>query len=838
MRLVQQIFTCLYEQRVLKQVQNKTTNNEQRNLNQSKSLIMFRNYLKIAWRNLVKNKGYTIINVGGLALGMAVTLIIGLWMQDELTHNGYFQNKAKIAQVFQSQTFNGETGTGPAIPRPLEMAFREGYADNFKHLVMSSWNTSRYLKYKDISISKTGNFMQQEAPEMLDLNILKGEKDGLRELNSVMLSETVAKALFGDEEPIGKTIEVNNQYDVTVSAVYEDIPFNNSFNDAEFLMSWDKLITRQEWMKNAVDQWGNNSFQMFVQIADNTTMDQVTDKIRNVKKTLNEDNAEFNPQLFLFPMKDWYLRSNFENGIQQGGRIKYVWLFGIIGGFVLLLACINFMNLSTARSEKRGKEVGIRKSIGSQRGQLIYQFLSESFLVVVFAFIIAIVMVLLSLNGFNELAKKEIDFPWGNLAFWLSSIAFIVFTALLAGSYPALYLSSFKPVDVLKGTFRTGKYASLPRKILVVVQFTVSVAFIIGTVIVMQQINYAKNRPVGYDKEGLVQIPTFSEDFVGKYDVMRTEFMNSGAVIEMSASSSPTTQIWSNRSGFIWEGKPEGFQEDLAWTEVTPEYVKSLNMKIVQGRDFSREFASDSNAVLINETALKYMGLKDPIGKFLKDDDEEDPNEPLQIIGVVQDMITQSPYESVKQGVYVFDKHGNSSFYNLRLNPNQSASQNIAIVERIFKEHFPKLPFEYDFVDDEYGAKFASEERVGSLSGIFTALAILISCLGLFGLTSFVAEQRTKEIGVRKVLGASVFNVWKMLSKDFLKLVIISCFIAMPISYYVMNGWVQEYPYHINLKWWVFALAMLGALLVTIFTVSFQAIKAARANPIKSLRME
>ena len=799
---------------------------------------MFKNYLKIAWRNLWKNKGYSAINVGGLALGMAVTLIIGLWIQDELSHNSYFKNKDSIAQVFQSQTFNQETGTGPAIPRPLEKVLRDGYADNFKHLVMSSWNISRYLRYKEKSLSKTGNFMQREAPEMLDLKIIKGEKDGLRELNSVMLSESVSHALFGNEDPIGKTLKVNNQYDVMVSAVYEDIPFNNSFNDVEFLMPWDKMIATQEWMKNAEDQWGNNSFQMFVQIADNSTMEKVTEAILNVKKNANEDTAEFNPQIFLFPMKDWYLRGNFENGEQVGGRIKYVWLFGIIGAFVLLLACINFMNLSTARSEKRAKEVGIRKSIGSQRNQLINQFLSESFLVVLFAFIIAVIIVLLSMNGFNDLSKKEISFPWNSTNFWVVSLVFITITALVAGSYPALYLSSFRPVDVLKGTFTSGKYAGLPRKILVVLQFTVSVAFIIGTVIVMQQINFAKNRPVGYDKAGLVQIPTFSQDFEGKYDLMRSEFLNSGAVIEMSASSSPTTQIWSNRSGFDWEGKPEGFQEDLAWTEVTPEYVKSLGMKIVDGRDFSREFATDSNAVLINRTAVKYMGIKDPVGKFLKDDDEEDPGPPLKIIGVVEDMITQSPYEPVKQGVYVFDKHGNSSFYNLRLNPNQSASQNMAIIENVFKEHFPSLPFQYDFVDDEYGEKFAAEERIGTLSGIFTALAILISCLGLFGLTSFVAEQRTKEIGVRKVLGATVFNVWNMLSKDFLKLVIISCFIAIPISYYVMNGWLQDYPYHVILEWWIFAFAVIGSLAITILTVSFQAIKAANANPVKSLRTE
>ncbi len=799
---------------------------------------MFKNYLKIAWRNLRKNKGYSIINIGGLALGMAVALIIGLWMYDELTRDSYFHSKDKIAQVYQSQTFNGRTGTGPAIPLPLEPALRDGYADNFKHLMMASWTQDSYIKYKENSISRPGNYMQPVAPELLNLEILKGEKDGLREINSIMISKSTADALFGKEDPIGKILKISNEYDLNVTAVYQDIPFNNTFNDTDYIIPWDNYVANREWVKSSLDTWGNNSFQMFVQLTENADMETVSEIIRNVKKDLNEDTVEFNPQLFLLPMEDWYLRNNFEEGKQVGGRIKYVWLFGIIGVFVLLLACINFMNLSTARSEKRAKEVGVRKSIGSRKGQLINQFLSESFLVVLFAYVVAVGIVLLSLDGFNELASKQIAFPWGIGAFWLISIVFILFTALLAGSYPALYLSSFKPVDVLKGTFKAGKYAGLPRKILVVLQFTVSVAFIIGTVIVMQQINHAKNRPIGYDRSGLVQIPTWSADFQGKTDVMREQFIKSGAVIAMATSSSPTTQVWSNRSGFTWEGKPDGFQEDFAWTEVSAEYASTLDLKIVQGRDFSRDMASDSLGILINETAVKYMGIENPVGTIIRDSNEENPGPPMKILGVVEDIIAQSPYEPVKQAWYVYDRDNNFSYYNLRLNPAQSAKQNLAIVERVFKENFPAIPFQYDFVDDKYAEKFAAEQRIGTLSGIFTALAILISCLGLFGLTSFVAEQRTKEIGVRKVLGATVFNVWNMLSKDFLKLVTISCFIAIPIAYYVMNGWLQEYPYRVILKWWIFALAVFGAMGVTVLTVSFQAIKAAKANPVKSLRTE
>ena len=799
---------------------------------------MFKNYLKIAWRNLLKNKGYSAINIGGLALGMAVTLIIGLWMNDELTYNRYFKNKDKNAQVFQSQTFNGNTGTGPAIPLPLEPALREEFGDNFEHLMMCSWTQSSYVKYGEKSLSRTGNYMQPNAPDLLDLKVSKGNRNGLGEINSIMISESLAEAFFGAEDPIGKVLKISNQYDLMVTAVYEDIPYNNSFNDTDFIIPWEHYVANQEWIRNSLDNWQNNSFQLFVQIADNTTFESVTNAIIDIKKNSDEEVVQYNPRIFLLPMEDWYLRSNFEGGVQTGGRIRYVWLFGVIGTFVLILACINFMNLSTARSEKRAKEVGIRKSIGSQKGQLIYQFLSESFLVVLFAYIIAIGIVLISLNGFNELARKEITFPWNSGVFWLISFAFILFTALLAGSYPALYLSSFRPVDVLKGTFKSGKYAGLPRKILVVLQFTVSVAFIIGTFIVMQQINHAKNRPIGYDREGLIQVPTFAQDFEDKTELMRNEFISSGAVVQMATSSSPTTRIWSNRSGFTWEGKPDGFQEDLAWTEVSVDYAKTLNLKIVEGRDFSRDFASDSLGVLINETAKRYLGMENPVGKFLRDTDTEDPSPPMKIIGVVEDMIAQSPYEPVKQGVYVYDRYNNFSYYNLRLNPKQSASQNIAVIERVFKKHFPDIPFEYDFVDEEYGQKFAAEERVGSLSGIFTALAILISCLGLFGLTSFVAEQRTKEIGVRKVLGATVFNVWNMLSKDFLKLVVISCFIAVPIAYYVMNGWLQEYPYRVILKWWIFAIAMVGAMGITVLTVSFQAIRAAKQNPVKSLRTE
>ncbi|WCO02309.1 ABC transporter permease [Psychroserpens ponticola] len=801
---------------------------------------MLKNYFKIAFRNLLKNKVYSFINISGLAVGMAATMMIGLWIADELSYDDHFKNKATIAQIFQNQSSNGEVETGSAIPRPLEFALREKHNDNFKHIIMSSWEQPRYLKFGETNIYTLGNAMQEGAPELLDLQIIEGVRDGLKEKNSIMLSETSAKKIFGSHTAIGKIVKVNNEDDLMVTAVYNDIPENNSFSEMDYLIPWKYYVTTQDWFESAKTSWGNNSFQMFVQINDNTTMKNVTSKIIDVKKNESPVHVEFNPQLFLFPMEDWYLRSDFENGIQSGGRIENVWLFGIIGIFILLLACINFVNLSTARSEKRATEVGIRKSIGSQRGQLIFQFLSESFLIVVLSFVFALGIVLLFLNGFNNLASKAIVFPWLNIQFWLASLIFIIVTAFLAGSYPALYLSSFNPVAVLKGTFKSGRYASLPRKVLVVVQFTVSIALIIGTLVVMNQIQFSKDRPVGYNKEGLIQIPVMSNEFVGKSEVMRTQFIASEGALEMATTSSPTTSVWSNRSGYTWDGKQVGFQEDLAHTSVSYEFVETLGAKVIEGRGFSRDFPTDSLGVILNKTAVEYMGIKDPIGKYLRDSDLdiENQNDPLKIIGVIDDIIMQSPYNPVKQSIYAFDNRGNGNFYNIRLNPKKSTAESLKIIKSVFKKNFPNTPFDYQFVDEEYGKKFKSEERVASLARVFTGLAIFISCLGLFGLASFVAEQRTKEIGVRKVLGASISQLWLLLSKDFIKLVVIALLIASPLAYYIMGQWLQKFSYRTSVGWDVVAVACFGALIITLFTVSFQAIKAATSNPVKSLRTE
>ncbi len=794
---------------------------------------MIRNYFKIAWRNLLKNKQFSAINIGGLAMGMAVAMLIGFWLLDELTYNQYHTNYDKVARIMQKQTSNGQVYTGEALPMPLGEELRTQYGNNFKYLAMASWQGDYVLSRENDHQKKNGIYIDKEGPKILSLKMLKGSLNGLDDPRSILLSAKAAKAFFSEEDPIGKIMKIDNSHEVKVTGVFEDLPYNTDFRDLEFIAAWDLYITTQAWFQYAKTQWDNNSFQGFAQISDHTDFATVNKNILKSKlNRVSEGDKRFNAQIFLLPMEDWHLRYNWKNGVQTGGLIEYVRMFAVIGIFVLLLACINFMNLSTARSEKRAKEVGIRKTVGSARHQLIGQFLCESLLVAFIAFFIALLLTQLLLPWFNSVAHKKMNIPWGTGGFWLICLVFTLLTGLLAGSYPALFLSSFRPVKVLKGTFKAGRLAGLPRKVLVVAQFTVSVALIIGTIIVYQQIQHTKNRPVGYDRNGLVMIEMNTPEFYGKYDVLRAELKRKGAIVEMAESSSPLTGVWSNNGGFNWEGKDPNLDTDFATFWVTHEYGKTVGFQMADGRDFSRDFGADSSAILINKAAIEFMNIENPVGKTVQWGRKN-----YTVIGVVENMIATSPFEPVKQAVYLLD-YENVNWMNLRLNPDKSAKESLSVIEDVFKRVIPSAPFDYKFADEEYAAKFSQEERVGKLATFFAGLAILISCLGLFGLASFVAEQRTKEIGIRKIVGASVLNLWVLLSKDFVLLVLIACAISIPLAWYYLNGWLQEYEYRISIEWWVFALSVAGALLVTLITVSFQAVKAAVANPVKSLRTE
>ncbi len=800
---------------------------------------MIRNYLKIAWRTLLKHKGYSFINIFGLATGMAVAMLIGLWLYDELSFNASFTHYDRIVQAMQHQTSNGKKGTQIAIPIPLEDELRSKYGSSFSHMAMASWQGSRILTYGEKKITRPGNFMGVDMPEILSLPMIKGSRNGLKDNNSILLSESTAKSLFGEVDPMGKIIRLDNKSDVKVTGIYQDLAYNSDFHELTFIAPWELFVATQAWVKRAREerQWGNNSFQLFARLADNADLASVNTRIKDVKlNNVDADEKKYKAEIFMYPMSRWHLYNDWEEGVNIGGYIQYVRLFTIVGIFVLLLACINFMNLSTARSEKRAKEVGIRKAVGSVRSQLISQFFSESFLVVFLAFLGAVMFVLMLLPWFNEVSGKNMDFPWTQAMFWILSLGFIIITGLLAGSYPALYLSSFQPVKVLKGTFKVGRFAAVPRKVLVVVQFTVSVTLIIGTVIVYRQIQHSKNRPIGYNNDGVVMIQMMSQDFYGKYDLLKTELTNAGVITDIAESSSPLTQVWSNNGGFNWPGKKDDVSGEFNTIWVTHDFGKTIGWQFKDGRDFSRQFSTDTSAIVVNEAAVKFMGLEKPIGTVVTWGSGKEASQ-YRIVGVIKDMVMESPYSPVYQTVYMMD-YENVNWIILKLNPAKSATESLAAIESTFKKLIPSAPFDYKFADDEFGKKFTSEERIGKLAGGFAVLAILISCLGLFGLSSFVAEQRTKEIGVRKVLGASVLNLWSLLSRDFVLLVLVAFGIATPIAWYFLDGWLEQYKYRTDLSWWIFALSGIGALLLTLLTVSFQSIKAALINPVKSLKSE
>jgi len=792
---------------------------------------MFRNYCKIAVRNLLKYKTFSVINIFGLALGMAVALLIGLWIWDELSYDKNFQHYEQVAEVWQRRSGSGETVAFAGVPIPLAAALRQAYPGDFKEVVNVAMSGCM-LSNGDRIFNVNGGAAEAGVPELLALKMLQGNRAALKDPGSILLDGTTAKKLFGDTDPMGQTVKINNIMTLKVAGVYEDFPVNCSYSNIRYIMPWDFYVNSWDWIRAIKDSWENSSCGLLVQLAENADAAKVSQKITDLLNKRIPHRDDVKTALFLHPMRKWHLYSEFKDGINTGGLITYVWLFGIVGFFVLLLACINFMNLSTARSEKRAREVGIRKAIGSERIQLIGQFYSESVLLALFALVLSVIFVQLALPWFNNVSNKQITVPWFNPVYWFIIIGFSLLTGLVAGSYPAIYLSSFQPIKVLKGTFRAGRLAAIPRKVLVVVQFTVSVLLITGTVIVFKQIQYAKERPVGYDRNGLLSIRETTPEIYKNYQVIRNTLLSTGTIVDMAESQCPVTDIWSGGGGFEWPGKPEGMKDLFATIEIRHEYGKTLGWRFVAGRDFSRAYRTDSSAIVLNETAVKYMGLKDPVGQVIRRNGET-----YTVIGVIKDMIMASPYLAVPPTVYSI-LHVGGNFINIKVNPGMSMSKALPQIEAVFKKYNPAAPFEYTFTSQEYDRKFGDEERIGKLSAVFACLAILISCLGLFGLASFMAEQRTKEIGIRKVMGASVFNLWRMLSKDFVILVALSCCIALPFAWYFLQQWLNKFEYRTSISVGIFVSVVAGAMFVALSTVSYQAVKTALANPVKSLRAE
>lgn len=794
---------------------------------------MLYSYLKVALRNITRRRGYSIINISGLAVGMAVTMLIGMWVYDELQFNKYHTNYERIGEVFRHHTVEGVTTTATAAVGPLGAELKANYKDDFKHVVRMWWPSNHALSVGDHKITRNGTYMDGEVIRMFTFKMIRGDWDALKDPMSAVISASTAQALFGDQDPLDKMIRVDNAEDLKITGVYEDLPANTRFNDLHFIGTWERFYAANPWMKDEENNW-RNPLVTLVELQPNATFESVSERIKDVafNQLPKEEAEKINPELFVHPMSRWHLYSEWENGKEARGRIQFVWLFGIIGVFVLLLACINFMNLSTAQSEKRAREVGIRKSIGSARTQLIWQFLSESFMVVLFAWMAGLVLVGALLPSFNDLAGKVLSVPWSNSIFWFVSIAFIFTTSALAGSYPAIFLSSFQPIKVLKGTFKAGRFSSLPRKALVVLQFSVSIILIIGTTIVWQQIQYAKDRPIGYSREGLIMVRKTSPEHWRNAETLLNEIKASGGAARVAESAGPATAVWFVNNGFNWRGKDPNRPDGFANIPVSHEYGKTMGWEFKAGRDFSRDFATDSTAMILNEAAVKEMGFENPV-----DEEITWNGTTYHVVGVIKDMIMRSPFEPVEPTVFrVIPYQG--LWINVRLNPDLSASESLEKVGGVFKKLLPEVPFEYTFIDEEFAKNFTAEERIGKLASVFASLAIFISCLGLFGMASFVAEQRKKEIGIRKILGASVGNLWRMLSMEFIILVGISCLIGIPIAWNYLSQWLQNYHYHTEISVWVFVGASGVALMITLITVSFQTLKASVVNPVNSLRSE
>lgn len=785
---------------------------------------MIKSYLTIGWRSLLKNKGYSLINITGLAAGMTVAILIGLWITDELSFDHNFENHKSIAEVMVIQSHEGESYTGQTVSNPMEDALRTKYKEDFTRLALVSWEDNPTVSSGDKILTAEQVFAQPEFADIFSLNMIEGTRDALKDPSKAFISQSLAIALFGSDDALNKPIRYGNKFDLLVGGVYEDFPGNSTFNGLKLIMSWEH--TAMSWY-NKNTNWSNHSCRLYVQLADASNVKAVAAKIKSVPTPFITGWTE---ELTLQMLDDVHLYNEFTNGVATGGRIQYVWLIGTIGVFVLLLACINFMNLSTARSEKRAKEVGIRKSIGSLRHQLVGQFLAESIVVAMIALVLSLIITQLALPYFNTLTEKKMSIFWTSYEFWIAIIGFALFSGIVSGSYPAFYLSSFKPVKVLKGTFKAGRFASLPRKILVVLQFTVSIVLIIGTAIVYQQIQYAKDRPVGYSREGLITISGSTPELQKNYSALHEDLLASGAVEHVSRSSQSPVYFGNNNS-MDWPGKDRSTVVFFRNVSVTPDFGATIGWKIVEGRDFQMGNIADSSAIILNEAALKITKLKNPIGETVKF-----WNEDYRIIGIAADMLTQSPYDPAEPSVFIMK--GWMGVISIRIKPTSSMRESLARIESVFKKYSPGSPFEVQFVDQGYARKFSDEEKIGDLSTIFASLAVFISCLGLFGLASFVAEQRTKEIGIRKVMGASVANVWQMLSRDFLLLVMLSFFISIPIASYYLAQWLKQFDYHIDISWWIFAVTGVGALVLTMITISYQAIKAGVANPVKSLRAE
>jgi putative ABC transport system permease protein len=783
---------------------------------------MFRNYLKVAFRNLTKNAVYSFINITGLAVGLACSILISLWVLDELSFDQSQPKLKQLSQLWINATYDGKVNTFQSVPFPAHKEIRNEDS-RIKNSVIANWGGESLLTAGENRLKKNSYYVSEEFLEMFQFPLRSGQADKvLDDPNSIVLTKSAALALFGSEDVIGKSVKVDNSKELIVSGILEDITTQSSFE-------FDCLIPMYqmgEWVREN-NNWGDYSWQVFIELQPGTQHEDVTEKIKGL--LVKKGEVDVPREFFLHPMERWRLHSTFENGKEAGGMIDYVIGFSAIAIFIVVIACINFMNLATARSERRAREVGVRKSVGSRRRELIFQFLGESLLITTISFLLALVVVEVALPFYNDLTQKKLFLDFTAPLFWMVSIAVVIVTGVVSGSYPAIYLSSFNPVQVLKGKVQIGRSGATPRKVLVVLQFFFATLLIIGTIVVSEQIRFVKKRDLGYDQKNLVMIPHTEE--IGKnFSSIRNELMATGAVSSVTKSNSPITDVYSNNF-MSWPGKPE--EEKILFVTITTEldYTKTMGIKILEGRDFVG--AGDSSSVLVNKAAADVMGLKETLGtEVVYWGDHKS-----KIVGVIDDVLMGSPYRKPSP-MFVAYQPGWASSVTIRLEETKDITGAMKKVEDVFKKYNPAYPFEYQFVDEQFNKKYTTINLISTLANLFALLAIIITGMGLFGLAAFTAEQRTKEIGIRKVLGASVPGLVALISKEFSFLVLISFILSAPVSWWFLTSFLERYPYRIAFPWWAIAASGLIAMVFALIIVSTQALKAATSNPANSLRSE
>ena len=791
---------------------------------------MITNYIKIAFRNLKKNKGFTAINIIGLAIGMAGALMIMLWLQNMLTMDRYHDKSDRLYIISNRDNYQGSMYAWTYTSKILGQEMGKTFPDIESYSRYSNQNNF-LTTYQDKNLKTNFAFVDSGFFNMFSFQLVAGNKEKLlTDPRSIVLTEKKAKDLFGTENPIGKIIRIDSVDQVQVQAVIKDLPVNSSF-DFEGLLSWEYAKTINFYDEN----WTNNSVETYILLKPNVALSEFNTKI----KTFSRDNITVdknlikNLEIFAFPYKDHFLYNNGTGGEYKSGRIDLVKLFAWIGGFILLVACINFMNLSTAKSEHRAKEVGVRKVIGANKQSLIFQFLTESVLISFFAVILTVIIMVITLPYFNELVSKNLSLSFLSLNSWLFLFGFALCTGILAGAYPAFFLSAFKPIQTLKGKFKGSTKGISIRSILVVIQFSLAIILIIATIIVSKQINHTKDRDRGYQENGLVYTE-MEGDIFKNYNSIRQDLLASNAVVSVSKNMSPITDRYSSGWGFTSNASLEEDKRiNYNRFSTDADAVKNLGLTLVAGRDIDiYKFPTDSSAIILNEAAVKSLKLKEPIGSIISGDGEK-----WTVVGVIKDFIMGSPYGKNESTVIL----GPNAWFNVihyRLNPARSTEDNLKTIEGIFKKYNSEYPFSYHFIDQVFENKFKETKAVGTISLLFAGLTIFISCLGLLALIAYMAETRMKEIAVRKVLGASVPQITSLLSFDFIKLVFISILIASPIAWWAMTNWLKDFEYRIHIEWYYFVFAGLAAILISLATISYQSIKAALANPVNSLRDE